>query len=74
MFGDVYSTGVFSGIQLLILGVLALSLAATLGLYLLGLPVELVGVAFVVVAVGSTYLARPLFRRFTPEFESLEDE
>lgn len=74
MFGDVYSTGAFSGIQLLILGVLAFSLAATLGLYLLGLPLELVGIAFVVIAGGSTYLARPLFRRFIPRFDSPEDE
>ena len=74
MFGDANSTGTFGGTHLVILGVLAFSIAVTLGLSLLGLPVELGGVAFVVITVGSMVLARPLFRRVAPRLEIVEDE
>ena len=74
MFGDANSTGAFGGVQLVVLGVLCVSLAATLGLYVLGLPRGLVGIAFVVIVGGSLYLARPLLRRFAPQFDSVENE
>lgn len=74
MFGDANSTSALGGVHLVVLGVLGFSIAATLGLFLLGLPRELVGVAFVVIVVASLYLARPLLRRFAPQFDSVENE
>ena len=74
MFGDANPMGAFSGVQLVLLGVLCFSLAATLALYVLGLPTELVAIAFVVIVVGSMYLARPLFWRVAPQFDFVENE
>lgn len=74
MFGDATSTGAFGAVHLVILGVVFVALAATLGLYLLGLPIGMAGVAFIGIVVGSMLLARPLFDRASPEFDHIDRE
>lgn len=73
MFGDANSYGAFGGPQLVVLGALIFSVAATVGLSLLGVPNAWLGVAFVAITISTMVLARPLFRRVAPRFESLEE-
>ncbi|QLG27519.1 hypothetical protein HUG10_08120 [Halorarum halophilum] len=73
MFGDV-STSAFSGLQTVVLGVLLAALAGTLGLYVLGLPIEMTAVAFLVLFVGTLVLSIPLWKRVGPRFDHADRE
>ncbi|WP_090385383.1 hypothetical protein [Natronobacterium texcoconense] len=66
MFGDATPTGAFSEVQAVLMGVVVLSIAVTIGLYSLGLPVGPVGVTFLLVFFGTMVLAWPLFEKARP--------
>lgn len=66
MFGDANPTGAFSGMQAVLLAILVLALVATVGVYLLGVPIDLLWLVFLVVFVGLLALAIPRFKRAQP--------
>ena len=70
MFGDANPTGAFSGMQAILLAILGLSISITVGSYLLGVPIELLWLVFIVGFLGLLTLTRSRFERAQPRSDS----
>lgn len=66
VFGDANPTGAFSGMQALLLAILGVTIATTVGAYLLGVPIDLLWLVFGVVFLGLLTLALPRFKQAQP--------
>lgn len=62
-------TGAFSGVQAVVIGVVLLAVSGTLGLYLLGLPVEMSGAVFIVLFVVLMALGWSRFETVHPRYD-----
>ncbi|QFU85034.1 hypothetical protein GCU68_21185 (plasmid) [Natronorubrum aibiense] len=74
MYGDSKVTGAFGGVHLVLIAIIMLALIGTSGLYLLGLPVSWLGAAFVILLIGLSVVARPLFRKAQPRRNRNRDD
>jgi hypothetical protein len=63
MYGDSGTAGAFAGAQGILVVLIAVAIGGTVGLYALGLPIELVWVAFLPLLFGGGALAWPLFKQ-----------
>lgn len=69
MYGDSNATGAFGDVHLVLIAVIVLALIGTYGLYLSGLPVTWLGAAFLLIFIGLSVVAWPLFKKAQPQHD-----
>jgi hypothetical protein len=69
MYGDSGTASAFADAQGILVVLIAVAIGATVGLYALGLPIDLVWVAFLALLFGGGTLAWPLFKRVQPRHD-----